>query len=110
MRYLILIPLLFTTGCEALLANVITDYQDTRNLTRNYIGENVTDRQSVRMGCRNIVTVQVQELVAEGKYEEAKTMLRNSYAPVITFKMIKNGDPVVIAEEVNTPHICGKGE
>ena len=103
MKILLIIPILFLGGCELMLSNLIQDYQDSRDITRGYIGETVDDRKWVRQKCRENLNNDVDDLRAEDKGAEARQLLRESYPPAIA-----EDDATPL--DLNTPHICGKGE
>ena len=105
-KAVLLITSLALGGCEAMsqafYANAVEDYNDGRRIVRDYISDNIDARRAIRDGCLASMESRAAKLEQAGKWQEANTLRAAAYPPVITAKMIEDGD----LSSLNTAHVC----
>lgn len=108
MKYLVIVSMLLLGGCETFYANSIQSYNDSRNIIRNYIGQNVAARDWVRQQCMVELQMELQSLREEGKHAEARALLMESYPPVVTKELLDDyqDEDSDVKSSINIPHLC----
>lgn len=89
MKWILLAVLIGLSGCADQMARAIHDANYIQDQTENYVRERHVLRQEIRQRCQEILWKQVDQLIAGGDYEGAKTLLALSYPDLVTIDMLK---------------------
>lgn len=92
MRYLIVILPLLLGGCAEFAARAVGNAAYLAESSEDYVREVHDDRRWIRERCRELVREQINALIGEGKYDEARQLLANQYPSLVTFQLINDLD------------------
>lgn len=87
-RIVPLILALALTGCAGAAATAIEDSKALHEAARAYVREVHDARREIRQKCRELLIVEVNEMVAEGRSEEAREKLKANYPALVTVDVI----------------------
>lgn len=112
MRFLsaFLLPL-FLSGCLQFGSAAIQDTTDAHSAAKAFVFERIGDRIRIRDWCRKILEKEIDSLVNQEKYEEARELLLESYPTLLTTSLITeiiDDDGKINFDALNTPELCGK--
>ena len=97
-------------GCAATAERALNASADTQIAGWAYVTENWAFRQSLRAKCRDILDSETDDLIKEGKYDEARDMINDFYSPLVTHRMITAISEGQVAEQMNMAIGCQKWE
>ncbi len=89
MKIWILILSLLLTGCVGAGARAIVHAEKVDAEATNYINDRWEVRQEIRRRCEAMLWVQVDSLVDEKRFEEARTLMALNYPRLLAFDLIR---------------------
>jgi len=95
--------LFFLSGCTAtqIAGKAYVASEAAAEAIGDYVEENWNDRKKVREECRRIAFEEVEQLVDEKKFKEARELLAKIYPPLLTTEILREK-----LEAGNTLHLC----
>ncbi len=88
MRFAVVIGALLLGGCAETLARVTTDAAYLHESASDYVREIHSQRQAIRLLCRNSVARQVQKMILADDEPALRRMLREVYPSLVTMDLI----------------------
>lgn len=88
----LLVALFMLSGCYQWATYLEEDAMLVHDASQKYIEENIQTRRAIREMCLKILAAEIQQDIAQGKYDLARTRLGLAYPPLVTPSILKQKD------------------